>query len=104
MKKKSDEITTFPWFSNQHVQVRGFFFDEEGTFYHKDELLDKFPKGLHSEELVNIISSLNGNFSVLYESTKFKFSAVDRNRSFPVFYNLHHLYYNHHKLLNEYYY
>lgn len=86
MQLRIDQNSSFPWFVNDSIKVRGYFFDDEGDFYQSETLLDKFPVGLTFEELASVVSSLNGCFSVYYESSEFIFSSVDRLRSFPIFY------------------
>ncbi|WP_404393218.1 asparagine synthase-related protein [Pseudoalteromonas phenolica] len=86
MQLRKDQKSSFPLFVNGSIKVRGYFFDDEGDFYHSERLLDKFPVGLTFSELVSVVSSLNGCFSVYYESPEFIFASVDRLRSFPIFY------------------
>ncbi|MAD76565.1 MAG: hypothetical protein CML20_17550 [Rheinheimera sp.] len=86
MQLRIDQKSSFPWFVNDSIKVRGYFFDDEGDFYQSERLLDKFPVGLTLSELTSLVSSLNGCFSVYYESPEFIFASVDRLRSFPIFY------------------
>lgn len=86
MQLRIDQKSSFPWFVNDSIKVRGYFFDDERDFYQSERLLEKFPVGLTFEELASLVSSLNGCFSVYYESSEFIFASVDRLRSFPIFY------------------
>ena len=83
---QQNKAEIFPWFSNRHIQVRGYFFDKNGKFYEKEEVLGCFPPELEKEQLISIVESLNGCFAITYETTSFIFASVDRLRTFPLFY------------------
>lgn len=86
MQLRIDKKSSFPWFVNTSIKVRGYFFDEQGDFYQSEKLLEKFPVGLTFDELASVVSSLNGCFALYYESSEFIFASVDRLRNFPIFY------------------
>tara|TARA_B110000503_G_scaffold100914_1_gene150921 strand:+ start:2686 stop:4254 length:1569 start_codon:yes stop_codon:yes gene_type:complete len=76
----------YRWYSNNNIKVKGYFFDEKNFLYEKDNLLNYFENINTEEEFKNRISSINGIFSVIIQNKKFIMLAVDKTRTFPLFY------------------
>ena len=88
MHLKCSRTDVFPWFSNEYIKIKGYFFDANGDYFEQENLLNVIPKGLDKTQLISLIEALNGCFSIVYETVDFTFSAVDRLRNFPVFYTI----------------
>lgn len=71
------------WVSDNKNYFRGWFFDKNGFHEKKDALC--FFNSMH-DEFGTRLNQINGNYSCIYTSDDKTFVAVDRIRSFPLFY------------------
>ncbi len=77
----------FNWYNSGKIWVKGVFFDNTGNIYHNDLMPEYFKKADTFNAFVSILKQCNGIFSVIIESGDEIWVAVDRNISFPLFYN-----------------
>jgi len=76
----------FKWFSSNSIYVKGYLFDTNNNLY-KEELLIKYFENINTiEEFKQKLIDANGIFSVVIKQEKQTFIAVDRTRTFPIFY------------------
>jgi asparagine synthase (glutamine-hydrolysing) len=74
------------WFASDSIFAKGYLFASDGTLY-QDEGLLKYFSVVDSEELfAKRIKEANGCFAVLISKGNKALIAVDRIRSFPLFY------------------
>ncbi len=74
------------WFSANGVYAKGYLFAPDGSLYQDKELLNYF-SDVESENLfAKKIKEANGCFAILINHKNMVWAAVDRVRSFPVFY------------------
>ena len=76
----------YRWYSNSNTKVKGYIFDKKNFLYEKKNLLDYFENINTEEEFKDRISSANGIFSVIIQNEKSIMLAVDKTRTFPLFY------------------
>ena len=76
----------YRWYSTNNIKVKGYFFDEKNFLYENENLLNYFKNIITEEEFKNAISNINGIFSVIIQKEKNIMLAVDKTRTFPLFY------------------
>ncbi|NJB81969.1 asparagine synthase C-terminal domain-containing protein [Wenyingzhuangia aestuarii] len=76
----------FSWYTEERISVKGYFFDSEGNYYEKDNLVSFFKKIRNIDEFLFKIKNINGCFTVLVKVAEELFIASDTSRLFPVFY------------------
>lgn len=76
----------FGWYSKDNIYVKGYLFDKNNDFFEKKKLLSLFENIDKLEVLENLLLSFNGSFSIVIYTEEKLFFAVDRLRSFPLFY------------------
>lgn len=76
----------FAWYSKDNIYVKGYLFDENDNFFEKEKMLPLFENINQIEVLKNLLLSFNGSFSIVIYTDDKLFFAVDRLRSFPLFY------------------
>lgn len=76
----------FTWHKTEKVYAKGYIY-ENGFLIDKLELAKKFDSITTFSDFCGLIASLNGAFTVLLHLGDDTFIAVDRLRTFPVFYN-----------------
>lgn len=74
------------WFRQDGLSVKGYLFDENERLYSGEELLKYFTAVSGLEEFRKKVKTANGLFSVVLQRANRVFAAVDRLRSFPLFY------------------
>jgi len=76
----------FKWYSETDIFVKGYLFDNSGQFFEKSNLIN-FLKDIHNRDDFNSrVKSANGCFSIIIKKESSVFLAVDKIRSFPLFY------------------
>lgn len=75
------------WTSADGVYVRGNAF-RDGEFHGSNELATLFQETEDADGFRSTVASLNGFFSVIVQSGRETFAALDRWRSFPLFYSV----------------
>jgi len=76
----------FKWYHSQHIYVKGFIFDKKNTYYEKENLLKYFESVETFEDFNGLVEEANGSFSVIIKNEDNIFIAVDKIRTFPLFY------------------
>ena len=76
----------YKWYSNNKVKVKGYIFDKKNLLYEEKNLLDYFENINTEEEFKERILDANGFFSVIIQKEKSIMIAVDKTRTFPLFY------------------
>ena len=77
----------FSWNSSERCFVKGWFFDRSGIFYEDQQLQDYFSDVDSFSDFEERIKYANGCFSVVLKKDEELFIAVDKIRSFPLFYS-----------------
>ncbi|MFC1490172.1 7-cyano-7-deazaguanine synthase [Candidatus Latescibacterota bacterium] len=76
----------FKWFEKNGIYVKGYVFDKNNNLYRNNGLTDYF-RGCESEaEFRHKVEQANGIFSVVILTDNIVYAAVDRIRTFPLFY------------------
>ncbi len=78
----------FCWYSNEEIQVKGCFYDENNNYYEKENLLDYFKNIENKTIFQKKIKNINGVFSVIIKNGSNIFAASDIVRMFPLFYTI----------------
>lgn len=73
------------WVKRGKIYARGFAFMQE-DFLDAEKIAQTFDKAIALDQIMETLSNLNGYFSIIIESPTYLLIAVDRVRSFPVFY------------------
>lgn len=76
----------FKWCKTQDIFVKGFLTDQDGKYYESDDLLKYFGNIHTCDEFKTKIKNANGLFSVIIKNGNNYFVAVDKLRTFPLFY------------------
>ncbi|MEJ2618584.1 MAG: hypothetical protein P8Z35_26765, partial [Ignavibacteriaceae bacterium] len=76
----------FSWFKQNEIYVKGFIYSDDKTCLTGPALCNYFKNINNSVDLSNKLSSANGQFSVIIKYKDNIFAAIDRLRSFPLFY------------------
>ncbi|MFC1541688.1 7-cyano-7-deazaguanine synthase, partial [Candidatus Latescibacterota bacterium] len=77
----------FRWFEKNGIYVKGYVFDKNNILYRNSGLADYFSGCATEEEFRKKIEHANGMFSVIINQDDIAFIAVDRTRTFPLFYS-----------------
>lgn len=78
----------YEWFSNDGVWVKGFVYDEHDVPLRGGALAAFFKTAVTEEDFNALLKKANGLFAVIIQTAKNVFFAVDRTRTFPLFYAL----------------
>lgn len=76
----------FSWFKSENIFFKGYFFDENSSFYEKNEALTFLKSIDNKNSFLEKIPSLKGVFSVIFSLDESVFVFCDITRSFPLFY------------------
>jgi len=76
----------FKWWKNKDVFVKGFLTDQDGKYCESEDLLEYFNNIDKYHEFKRKIKNANGLFSVIIKNGNNYFVAVDKLRTFPLFY------------------
>lgn len=76
----------FTWESTENLFAKGFLFDENGTFHENKSLVAYFSEADTEEKFKRKLKNANGLFAVYIKRNNFEAAAVDRIRTFPLFY------------------
>ncbi len=77
----------YKWFREDRLFVKGYLFDENNRFFGGAELLHYFKEVRNINDFREKVTNANGLFSVILNNDQQVFAAVDRLRSFPLFYS-----------------
>lgn len=75
------------WFVHEGIAVKGYLYAADGFYYQDEELLSYFSTIDSESTFVQKVKEANGLFSVTIQYEDKLFAAVDRLRSFPLYYN-----------------
>jgi len=75
----------FKWFSNKEIYVKGYIIDND-IVYEGESLIEYFSEVKNDSDFKDKIKRAKGLFSVIIKEKNKIFAAVDRIRSFPLFY------------------
>jgi len=78
----------YKWYSEYDIYAKGYLFDEENNLFKDKELIGYFKNVKDSEYFLEKLENANGLFSVIIKDGNKALMAVDRSRSFPLFYAL----------------
>ncbi len=78
----------YKWCIKGNTHVKGYIFDEKNNLFKDRELAAYFEGVQDQDHLLEKIRHANGLFSVIIEHGNKIMAAVDRSRSFPLFYTL----------------
>ena len=84
--KPLDKGQVFGWHRREGVSVRGYAWLPDGSFASNEGLLHAFHGKESEAEFAERVAQLNGCFAVVIEGEGFFAAAVDRLRTFPLFY------------------
>jgi asparagine synthase (glutamine-hydrolysing) len=76
----------FKWFEDKGVYVKGYLFDENNQIFQNQNLISYFDTVKTIEEFEEKLKNANGLFSVIIKRDHFLYMAMDRLRTFPLFY------------------
>lgn len=82
-------LDTFPWYISDGIHVKGQFCID-GCFYNKKNFYafkEWFLKEIGNTAFSDIVSRMNGNFSLIYQTEEATWLGVDIARSLPLFYS-----------------
>lgn len=77
----------FNWFKTATIFFKGYFYVDD-FFYEKENALKYVSKIENSHQFKELISELNGVFTLIYKDEDKLYIASDITRSFPIFYTL----------------
>lgn len=83
---KLDYNYGFKWFIKNNTYVKGYIFDENNKLYKDEELVDYFIDVKNQDDFNKKLINANGIFSVIVVYKDLYFIAVDKIRTFPLFY------------------
>jgi len=76
----------FKWYKKDDMYIKGYLFDDNDVLYKEDKLINYFVEANNKKEFENKLLKANGFFAVIMEKNDKIFCAVDRTRTFPLFY------------------
>lgn len=76
----------YKWYSSNKVYVKGYLFDKNNNLLEKDSLINYFTNINNEEEFIQKLINTNGIFSVIIQMKDLILFAVDKTRTFPLFY------------------
>ncbi|MBE0652218.1 MAG: asparagine synthetase B family protein, partial [Bacteroidales bacterium] len=77
----------FSWNSSDRCFVKGWFFDSAGTVYRDEKLMEYFSDVDSFSDFEERVKYANGCFAVVLKKEDELFIAVDKIRSFPLYYS-----------------
>ena len=77
----------FKWHNRDGIYVKGYLFDDKDNYYYGEKMLNYFSSANNPENFERLLKNANGFFSVIIEKNDIVLAAVDRVRSFPLFYS-----------------
>lgn len=78
----------YPWFSSKDIFVKGYLFDKDKRIRKGNALISFFEEVNTEEAFRQKLKEANGIFSVIIKKDNQVFFAVDRTRTFPLFYRV----------------
>lgn len=75
------------WHIKGRVSVKGYLFDAANRLLQGDNLAALFEAVQTADQLSNLLKTVNGFFAVVIQTETHVIAAVDRIRSFPLFYS-----------------
>jgi len=78
----------YKWFCQDEIYVKGYLFDNDNNLLENEKLVNYFLEVGSEEEFKDKLIEANGIFSVLIKRENILFIAVDRTRTFPIFYTV----------------
>ena len=79
----------YKWFESDGIHVKGYLYDSNNNLYSEEKLIEYFKKIQTIKEFSQKIKEANGVFSVIINTEFLNVFAVDRIRTFPLFYSKH---------------
>lgn len=83
--KKNDG---FRWFEKDNIYAKGFIYSHANEVVDAYKLCKFFSRINHTNDLIQKLYEANGHFSVVIVKKDFILAAVDRLRTFPLFYSV----------------
>ena len=85
----TSETPAYPWVNHNGISFRGWFM-ADGIVYRGETALQFWANIKDARQLQQRLRQINGCFSLVIETAETVFLCVDRLRSFPLFYCVHH--------------
>lgn len=76
----------YKWYNEGSTFVKGFAFDENNKPMENEVLISRIKNIKNQHELINVLSRLNGTFSIITYLENKIIICVDITRTFPIFY------------------
>ena len=76
----------FEWFTKNNSHVKGYIFDQNNKLYKNESLIDYFKDIKSQDDFKEKLINANGMFSIIISYKDCYFVAVDKIRTFPLFY------------------
>lgn len=76
----------YRWYSDNDIYTKGYLFDVRGNLFQNEDLPGYFAQAGTYEEIADLVINANGSFVVIVQKEKETIAAVDKIRSFPLFY------------------
>lgn len=82
-----DDNKGFKWFSLTNIHAKGYLFDANNKLFAAEKITEYFKDIFDIEEFKSRVGEANGQFCVIIRYENECFAAVDRIRTFPLFYS-----------------
>lgn len=79
----------FAWYIVGNIYAKGYIYTEDNKLYREELLCHYFENITNIHDLIEKVTCANGLFSVIIRVDQIVLAAVDRFRTFPLFYHLH---------------
>ncbi len=76
----------FKWHNQDDIFVKGYIYDEHNNFYKDEKLVEYFSCVQNKDQFKEKLCNANGVFSVIIKLESMYLVAVDKLRTFPLFY------------------
>ncbi|MCE5286194.1 MAG: 7-cyano-7-deazaguanine synthase [Pelosinus sp.] len=76
----------YQWFEKEGIYCKGYFINQDNKIFSDERTVDYFSNINSENDFLEIMKEVNGFFSVLVQRADKVFVAVDRLRSFPLYY------------------
>lgn len=86
MKIQIHRHNGFEWYEDNNRFIKGYFYDEKGNYFEKENLFKLFDETKDRDKIINKLKDLNGIYSIVFQLDGFTIIACDATRAFPLFY------------------
>jgi asparagine synthase (glutamine-hydrolysing) len=78
----------YKWYSSNGIYVKGYIFDENNNLFNGKKLIKYFSNMISKNTIEEKLQNANGIFTVIIKKDNLIIMAVDRTRTFPIFYSI----------------